>query len=91
VRAGAVDVGFTALPVPTGSGTLRAIPLGNVESVLVAHPQHPLAAEPAVSVEQLPVTRSPVELRPVDHLAGGTSWCLLQVLPWDDAVSSFRA
>ena len=53
VRAGAVDVAFAALPLPGSPSNVNIVRLGSVESVLVVHPDNPLAYQQAVSIEQL--------------------------------------
>jgi DNA-binding transcriptional LysR family regulator len=53
VRAGAADVAFSALPLPGAGSRLSMLPLGSVESILVAHPDHWLVAAQPASIEQL--------------------------------------
>jgi DNA-binding transcriptional LysR family regulator len=53
VRAGAAEVAFSALPLPGALGQLNVVRLGSVESVLFAHPEHPLVAEQPVAPERL--------------------------------------
>jgi DNA-binding transcriptional LysR family regulator len=53
VRAGAVDVAFTALPLAGAVRRLGVLHLGQVESVLFARPDHPLCAEQPVPIERL--------------------------------------
>ncbi len=58
VTAGGADVAFTALPLPADLHGLRVVTLGNVETVLVASPEHPAARARAVSrarLRQLPM------------------------------------
>jgi DNA-binding transcriptional LysR family regulator len=53
VRTGAVDVAFSALPLPGTLSQLNVVRLGSVESVLFAHPEHPLVAEQPVAPQRL--------------------------------------
>jgi DNA-binding transcriptional LysR family regulator len=53
VRTGAADVAFSALPLPGALSRLNVVRLGSVESVLFAHPEHPLVAEQPVAPERL--------------------------------------
>jgi DNA-binding transcriptional LysR family regulator len=53
VKAGGADVAFTALPLPVDVRGLDVIALGNVETVLVASPRHPLAEVQSISRQRL--------------------------------------
>jgi DNA-binding transcriptional LysR family regulator len=53
VTAGGADVAFMALPLPADLHGLRAVPLGTVETVIVASPGHPVARARALSQARL--------------------------------------
>jgi DNA-binding transcriptional LysR family regulator len=67
VRAGAVDVAFSALPLPSAGGRLNVVRLGQAESILVAHPRHPLVAAQPVPLEQLRGERMVLYRRRTDN------------------------
>jgi len=67
VRTGAVDVAFTALPAPGVDDRLNVVPLGSVESVLFAHPEHPLVLEQPVAVSRLRDQRAVLYRRRTDN------------------------
>jgi DNA-binding transcriptional LysR family regulator len=67
VRAGAADVAFAALPLPGAESRLNTLPLGSVESILVAHPDHPLVAALPVALEQLRHERMVLYRRRTDN------------------------
>jgi DNA-binding transcriptional LysR family regulator len=67
VRAGAADVAFSALPLPGTGSRLRVVRLGRVESILVAHPEHPLVACQPVLLDRLRGERMVLYRRRTDN------------------------